>query len=481
MLSILNSNIKHNINELNRIKKLNKKINKNVKKQEFFDINKNKINKDKPNDENFECRDYLNVNVTEIKEIKPIEKKHFNIIINNKNEIDNIIDDNSINFKINKVNLENSILTKMNEKLDLQKEELIMMTQIKESQSVELKHVEKKHFDMTIHNNNITNNNVVEFNIVTNNLSKNNQFNNKSLIDNIRYLSSFTINIVHQYKYKNKDITGFGDFIRGIYFVLQFSEKYNLNFEFNINNHIIKKYLDYFTNKPNISEDISLNISFLELSNSNYLNKNRIIDYDYINIDYEFSNFLINLPNYNNNKYLYTINHPDQKLISNIHKDFVKNIIKPTDYIYNLTERALANLNLVKHKFITIHIRTNDDCFSNKKTLDIINKNLMFLLDFIKKIYLHHRLDIFILSSDNNVKTNIIRHFTQVKILVHNISHTCLNNNDDESIINTLKDFYIMSYSRYIYSFSIYEHGSGFSKWCATTYNIPYICYSLKK
>lgn len=417
MLSILNSNIKHNINELNIIKNLNKKINKNVKKQEFFDINKNKINKDKTNDKTFECREYLIVNVTEIEEIKPIEKKHFN------------------------------------------------MTMI----------------DNNIKYNNITNNNVVEFKIVTNNLPKNNQFDNKSLIDNIRYLSSFTINIVYQYKYKNKDVTGFGDFIRGIYFVLQFCEKYNLNFEFNINNHIIKKYLDYFTNKPNISEDISLNITFLELTNSNYLNKNRIIDYDYINIDYEFLNFLINLPNYNNNKYLYTINHPDQKLISNIHIDFVKNIIKPTNFIYNLTEKALANLNLVKNKFITIHIRTNDDCFSNKKSLDIINKNLMFLLDFIKKIYLHHRLDIFILSSDNNVKTNIIRHFTQVKFLVHNISHTCLNNNDDESIINTLKDFYIMSYSRYIYSFSVYDHGSGFSKWCAITYNIPYMCYSLEK
>jgi hypothetical protein len=38
-----------------------------------------------------------------------------------------------------------------------------------------------------------------------------------------------------------------------------------------------------------------------------------------------------------------------------------------------------------------------------------------------------------------------------------------------------------MTYSKYIYSFSVYDHGSGFSKWCATTYNIPYICYSLQK
>jgi hypothetical protein len=30
--------------------------------------------------------------------------------------------------------------------------------------------------------------------------------------------------------------------------------------------------------------------------------------------------------------------------------------------------------------------------------------------------------------------------------------------------------------SRSIYSISVYIHGSGFSFWCAKTYNIPYSC-----
>jgi hypothetical protein len=51
--------------------------------------------------------------------------------------------------------------------------------------------------------------------------------------------------------------------------------------------------------------------------------------------------------------------------------------------------------------------------------------------------------------------------------------------NDINSLKNTLIDFYLMSQSKQIISFSVYQHGSGFSKWCAVTYEIPYVCYSI--
>ena len=46
-----------------------------------------------------------------------------------------------------------------------------------------------------------------------------------------------------------------------------------------------------------------------------------------------------------------------------------------------------------------------------------------------------------------------------------------------DAVKNTLVDFYLMSQSRHIYSYSVYTHGSGFSKWCAVLYNIPYETY----
>jgi hypothetical protein len=348
--------------------------------------------------------------------------------------------------------------------------------------------VKKKHFNMTINDNDMLNdvqNNNINNNIVNFKIKKNISENKTSKII-APYLRPFIFTIVYQYQYKNKYITGLGDFIRGIYFALQFSEKYNIRIVIRINNHLIKKHLHYFSNQPNIDDEIALNIPFFDLDNYKYINNNnnnnnnnKIIDYDYIDVDDDFANFLLNLPNYNKHKYLYTINHPDQKFISNKHTEFVKKVLQPNPYIISFVEKTMANLKLVKHHFITIHIRTSDDCFSNKKSLDL-EKNMTFLIHFIRNTYAQHKLDIFILSSDNNIKLIINKHFPHVKFIIHNITHTCLNNNE-EGVVNTLKDFYIMSYSKYIYSFSVYDHGSGFSKWCATTYNIPYICYSLEK
>ena len=113
---------------------------------------------------------------------------------------------------------------------------------------------------------------------------------------------SITYNVVYQYNYKNKDVTGFGDFIRGIYYMLQFSEKYNVTVNYYINNHIIKNYMNYFVDKPNISEDIRSNIPFFDYDNFEYCTINNEINYNYINIDNILLKFLSELDNYNNNK-----------------------------------------------------------------------------------------------------------------------------------------------------------------------------------
>jgi len=47
---------------------------------------------------------------------------------------------------------------------------------------------------------------------------------------------------------------------------------------------------------------------------------------------------------------------------------------------------------------------------------------------------------------------------------------------EEERVKNTMIDFYLLSLSAAIFSYSSYKHGSGFSYWCAQTYNIPYVC-----
>jgi hypothetical protein len=88
--------------------------------------------------------------------------------------------------------------------------------------------------------------------------------------------------------------------------------------------------------------------------------------------------------------------------------------------------------------------------------------------------------DLFLITNNNNVKTLLIKEMPKIKTIFNNTTHVaCKETNNEDTIINTLKDFFIMSHSNYIYSFSVYEHGSGFSKWCSVTYNIPYICFYL--
>jgi hypothetical protein len=83
----------------------------------------------------------------------------------------------------------------------------------------------------------------------------------------------------------------------------------------------------------------------------------------------------------------------------------------------------------------------------------------------------------YLLIADNNeIKILLHRYFPDIKILLNKITH--LGEGvllEEEKVKNTLIDFYILSFSKKIFSFSCYEHGSGCSYWCAKTYNIPHI------
>jgi hypothetical protein len=287
------------------------------------------------------------------------------------------------------------------------------------------------------------------------------------------------INIVYQYEYLNSEpVTGLGDFIRSCYFMNQISEKYNIEINFHINKHPIKKYLQYFENKDFISDEIMKNIPFFKNENYVYINYNNIINYKYKNIDKILINYLNSLQLYDGNVYLYLINHPDQKYITDTHKEKIENIFKPTNYLNDKITYAMNKLNLNKNKFKVIHIRTEDEFLNNNI---ILNNRINYIIYTLRNVISQTQDDLFIISNNNYLKNILLHKIPKLKTIINEISHTADKNTNDEKLINTLKDFYIMSNSNCIYSFSVYQHGSGFSKWCATTYNIPYVCYFLHK
>jgi hypothetical protein len=302
---------------------------------------------------------------------------------------------------------------------------------------------------------------------------------NRKLQNNIKLFNSIhTINIVYQYSYKNEEkVTGFGDFIRGCYFLLQFSDRTNKNVGISIYNHEMSYYLENFYLKEQITKDIAIETPFFKKDNYKYVTNNNIITYEYTDIDTDLKNYICNLKNYNGNVYLFLINHPCETKITEIHQEIVKEIIKPTYELSNIVNNALNKLNLIQKKYKVIHLRMDDSNFYNDS---VKNTQILFLIYRINMLLQKIVDDFFLISNSNYIKSIIIKKIPRIKTIFSEITHIADKNlNNKNNLLNTLKEFYIMSYSNQIYSFSVYEHGSGFSKWCSVTYDIPYVCYKI--
>ena len=146
-------------------------------------------------------------------------------------------------------------------------------------------------------------------------------------------------------------------------------------------------------------------------------------------------------------------------------------LLEPTPEIKNDIENILSKLSMKKKQYCVIHIRSGDKYLINNSNIDISYYNKI-----IKEFKFMNRNHVYLLLSDNNKLKNILmKKFPFLKMIVNEITHFGEGVElQENSVKNTLIDFYLMSHAKFIISFSSYEHGSGFSKWCSETYNIPY-------
>jgi hypothetical protein len=285
------------------------------------------------------------------------------------------------------------------------------------------------------------------------------------------------INNVLKINFKNAPSTGFGDFIRGCYFLLELCESNNIDVDFHIYDSNIKYYLKYFYLKPIVNEQIANNIYKFLKNNATFTNNKGIIGYDIDNnIDNNINDFInyLNVQRvYSNNIFINTVNFPSH-YISQSHITRMKTILEPTDFFKTEIDNLINKLGLIKNNFITYHIRLGDVFLENQ--FELIQNNKLYQI--IEKLNIDSNNNYLLVSDSMLVKNVLTKKYPKLKTIENEIVHTSQNNNNDK-IKNTLLDFYLMSYSIEIVSFSVYPHGSGFSKWCATTYEIPYICYAL--
>ena len=308
--------------------------------------------------------------------------------------------------------------------------------------------------------------------------------NGKVLVDLIRHYSHHNLNhvkkIVNVFQpyYKNKKGNGLGDYIRGCYFLYQYCKIADKECEMNMRYHLISNMLE--NEYSEFEPDIQHAIQICEHHNyQQYLptrDKEHIIHYiTHLQLIHSyFSKCYIDNQQtmyvYINCYPLFTI-HDDDRL-------FIKNSFTPSYMIDNMVSSMLEQYQLEAHSYHIIHIRCGDLSLIYHK--EIPHKLFLKIVSAIKKCMNSQKKYILISDSDR-LKKMIVFHLPELIVYEYTITHISEGVEQQyDGIMGTLIDYTLLLGALSIDSITTYEHGTGFSKWCAETYHIPYTCTFLQ-
>jgi hypothetical protein len=307
-------------------------------------------------------------------------------------------------------------------------------------------------------------------------------------IDKLHKRNIKVINNVYQESYtEDKKPTGFGDFIRGCYFLLQFCKKYNFQANIIINHPLslfLEKHYKYFLMNQFINKEIFSSIPMFV--NSNWKDSELDSNGNIINVITsnktlsEIISYLYNLKVSKNSIFMYNIFFPLEE-VEEKDKLIMREMLEPNLEMKEYVSETLNGLKLNVEGYSVIHIRAGDSYLTEESKLF----DSLYFKRLSQEIFIilnNNPTTPFLLIADNNeIKYLLGGIYTNLKIVYNDITHLGEGNVLERNRIkNTLLDFYLMSKSNSIYSFTSYIHGSGFSLWCATTYNIPYYCKHIK-
>jgi hypothetical protein len=274
---------------------------------------------------------------------------------------------------------------------------------------------------------------------------------------------------VYQLEYTNLKSTGLGDFLRGCFYIMQLTKLLNLEFDIDFSNHPMAKYIENMEKNPAINYD---NLEF-------YVGHNRpphLWNSQNMYIDYGYANELINKLNnytYSDTYGLFTFAFPIFYNFLDPGRNFVKSKLQPNKFMQDYIDFTFNELNLEKNTYATIHIRTGDEYLTKTKNMDLnyLNKikNQIYKIVVPNKKYL--------IISDCNMVKQMFKTTPNFYVIIREIEHLggeSIKSTETNGVMNTLLDFYLMSYSNALFALSVYSHISGFSKYCAVINNIPF-------
>jgi len=280
---------------------------------------------------------------------------------------------------------------------------------------------------------------------------------------------------VYQFQTKNqRSVCGIGDYYRGCFMLYYICRLLNLEFDINIKNHPISKFI--VTSRH---EDRGINYNTVIY----------MLDYNDINV---YMKKLMEYLNNCNNEICYimtnlrydefNVTNPMYNVVQSL-TPFIRNKIKPNDELTAAVEERLSTLKLNKKNYGIIHLRCGDNFMLLNDKFDPSKKDQHSMLnnDYFNKIVSIIKQSVnmsnkyLIIGDNNSVKTELNKIFPNFISTKSDIVHLGQSiEHPDNAVKETMIDFYLMALSRHILSFTVYGHGSGFSKWCAVMYGVRF-------
>ncbi len=277
---------------------------------------------------------------------------------------------------------------------------------------------------------------------------------------------------VFQLTYVNDKSQGFGDFLRGSIYLTHICELLNVAFDIHLN-HPIRI---CFVNQENEYESMNqykvcAYIDKLNRRNAHVINFINCLNGCHSEIAYVYCNY----------DPRFDIENPKYGIIVHARNIIIPKI-KPTELVLNLMDKKLAEINIQRKQYKIIHVRLGDRFMIKGKTNYMKHKHIFqahmshMMNDIQTRLNKNEK---YIILGDNNIAKKIVsKKFNNVFLFDSEIIHlgekTNLIEMNERTIIDTFIDFCIIQHSLSVVSYSVYTHGSGFSKQCTNIYDIPF-------
>lgn len=238
---------------------------------------------------------------------------------------------------------------------------------------------------------------------------------------------------------------GIGDLTKYFMYLLNICIEHNIKLYYLVSNITVEKYLKLKYEKMYITNETILI--------SNNINRIRNIhDIQYLNT----SDYYIVNPDVFYDIYIYN------------------ELTIPLQEVFCFSDEVKVNTNHFlcdKTNYISIHLRLGDKHLETDKSFvnckeDSRNYDEYKLFDFIEK---NQETPILFFCDNNSYKLKIKSKYNHIFITDYDIGHTSLSNTTNTQVLNTLKEFYLLTNSEHIYMAS----HSGFPIMASKFKNIP--------